>query len=178
MGQARAVDVAAAILERFDSLDTIKLQKLVYYAQAWHITWCGEPLFDDAVEAWDNGPVVRDLFHCHRGARAVSRLGRGSSAALPESAEGVLAFVLAYYGSDSGADLVLHVHEEAPWVDAYHGGGQNTVITPEAMREYYSSIELNDQSWLWRSGMYRQAEAAEAEAGGSLTEDELLDLLR
>lgn len=49
-------DVAAAILERTGPLDTFKLQKLVYYAQAWHLVWDNEPLFEEPIEA---GPEAR-----------------------------------------------------------------------------------------------------------------------
>lgn len=43
-------------------LDHMKLQKLVYYAHAWHLAIKGSPLFDDDIEAWPWGPVVRNLY--------------------------------------------------------------------------------------------------------------------
>ncbi len=44
------------------SLDQMKLQKLVYYAHAWHLAINNKPLFDDDIEAWPWGPVVRNLY--------------------------------------------------------------------------------------------------------------------
>lgn len=63
---------AAAVANEFLSLqdsdpghppiDHMKLQKLVYYAHAWHLAYQNAPLFDDDVEAWPWGPVVRNLY--------------------------------------------------------------------------------------------------------------------
>ena len=38
-----------------------KLEKLVYYAQAWHLARHQRPLFPETIEAWAQGPVVRHL---------------------------------------------------------------------------------------------------------------------
>lgn len=43
------------------------LQKLVYYSQAWHLVWEERRLFEEPIEAWVNGPVVRELYRRHRG---------------------------------------------------------------------------------------------------------------
>lgn len=51
-------DVAEYILEQHGEMTSMKLQKLVYYCQAWHLAWSDEPLFRESIEAWANGPVV------------------------------------------------------------------------------------------------------------------------
>ncbi len=48
--------------EKREPISPLKLQKLVYYAHAWHYTICGVPLFEEGIEAWMNGPVVPSLF--------------------------------------------------------------------------------------------------------------------
>ncbi len=68
-------DVAEYILQKLGPMPTWKLQKLVYYCQAWHIVWEDEVLFDEPVEAWANGPVVRKLYNRHRGQFRVSTVG-------------------------------------------------------------------------------------------------------
>ncbi len=65
--EIRVFDVAAYILEKKGIMSTMKLQKLVYYSQAWSMVWDEKPLFEENIEAWANGPVVRDLFYYHRG---------------------------------------------------------------------------------------------------------------
>ena len=60
-------DVAAYVLREAGAMSTVKLHKLVYYSQAWHLVWDEEPLFVEPIEAWANGPVVRALYDHHRG---------------------------------------------------------------------------------------------------------------
>ena len=54
-------DVAAMILNEQGAMTAMKLQKLVYYCQAWHLVWDEECLFPERIEAWANGPVVRAI---------------------------------------------------------------------------------------------------------------------
>lgn len=46
-----------------DSISPMKLQKLVYYAHGWYAGYTGKPLIDEAVEAWQYGPVIPSLYH-------------------------------------------------------------------------------------------------------------------
>lgn len=57
--------------------DQMKLQKLVYYAQAWHLAFFGRALFEEDIEAWPHGPVVRDLYIQFKkfGRDPITRLG-------------------------------------------------------------------------------------------------------
>ena len=48
-------------------MTAMKLEKLVYYSQAWSLAWDGEPLFNDDFQAWANGPVCPTLFYSHQG---------------------------------------------------------------------------------------------------------------
>ena len=45
-----------------DSLTHLKLQKLCYYAQGWHLALQGKPLFAARLEAWAHGPVAPVLY--------------------------------------------------------------------------------------------------------------------
>ena len=60
-------DVAAYILSRKGPMSAMKLQKLVYYCQAWSLVWDDAPLFREPIEAWANGPVCPPLWERHRG---------------------------------------------------------------------------------------------------------------
>ena len=42
---ANVFDVAQYILKKSGTLTTMKLQKLLYYSQAWSLAWDGVPLF-------------------------------------------------------------------------------------------------------------------------------------
>ena len=65
--KTRAVDVAEYILAQQGEMSAMKLHRLVYYCQAWHLAWSGRPLFDDEIQAWANGPVVVSLYELHKG---------------------------------------------------------------------------------------------------------------
>ena len=48
--------------EDMDRLCHLRLQKLLYYVQAWHLAARNKPLFGERIEAWTNGPVVKDVY--------------------------------------------------------------------------------------------------------------------
>lgn len=45
------------------ALSPMKLQKLMYYAQGWSLAIADRPLFDEQIEAWKWGPVIRSIYH-------------------------------------------------------------------------------------------------------------------
>lgn len=137
-------DVAAAIIERTGPIDTFKLQKLVYYCEAWHLVWESESLFDDRIEAWANGPVVRALYQKHRTRYIVDAWPDGTSSALtPAQLESIEA-VLGFYNRYKGFQLAELTHQEDPWLIARSGlaPGErgNVEITRESMRIYYEGL--------------------------------------
>ncbi len=149
---ATADDVAAAILELTGPLDTFKLQKLVYYSQAWHLVWEEEPLFEEPIEAWVGGPVVPDLYARHRGSFRVDRWQWGDSQRLTDEQRESVSAVVASYGRLSGRQLSRLTHNEAPWRDARGalGPGErgHSVIAPGAMQDYYSGIDQSEEATL------------------------------
>lgn len=56
------LDLQSADSGSYPRIDQMKLYKLVYYAQAWWLAQKGYPLFDEDIEAWPWGPVVRALY--------------------------------------------------------------------------------------------------------------------
>lgn len=142
---ATACDVAAYILEQRGSMTAMKLQKLVYYSQAWHLAWEEVPLFDDRIEAWANGPVVARLFREHRGKFEVSPgeiSGAGGNLTADERES--VDTVLLTYGDYEPFQLSELTHREAPWKDARKGMSPGergcSLIEPQAMLEYYSGL--------------------------------------
>src|SRR5687767_401361 len=81
-GMVSAHDVAAYILMEHGPLSAMKLQKLVYYSQAWSLVWDDRQLFREPVEAWANGPVVRELYERHRGQFELHEWPWGNAAVL------------------------------------------------------------------------------------------------
>lgn len=137
-------DVAAYILEKQGSMTTMKLQKLVYYAQAWALVWDERPLFKARVEAWASGPVVPALYRLHRGQFKVNRWPSGEPSKLTGTERETVDAVLGFYGPQSSHWLSDLTHQESPWIEAREGLGPgergSTEITHAAMAEYYSGL--------------------------------------
>ena len=135
-------DVAAYILRR-GSMTALKLQKLVYYCQAWSLVWDEKPLFPEKIEAWANGPVVRELYERHRGMFRVFKWD-GNPDALEDEEKETVDSVLKFYGKFSSQELSNMTHSEKPWRDAragMHSTERGDIeITHAAMAEYYSSL--------------------------------------
>ena len=139
-----ALDAAKYILRAAGPMTAMKLQKLVYYSQAWALVWDETPMFDEDIEAWANGPVVRELYEAHRGKFTVSSLSSGRIGALTDDNRDTIDAVLKHYGERSGQWLSDLTHLEAPWRDTRaglpDGSSSSRVIAHSAMAEYYSSL--------------------------------------
>ncbi len=142
---ATVYDVADYILAQCGAMSAMKLQKLVYYAQAWHLVWQEDALFPEQIEAWSHGPVVRELYDRHRGSfRLEGPMFGGDMSCLTPMQRSVIDKVLAFYGDKNPQWLSDLTHMEEPWRRAREGlaDGErgNRVISQESMLEYYSSL--------------------------------------
>ncbi len=141
---ATAHDVAAYILAQTGPMTAMKLQKLLYYSQAWSLVWDERPLFREPIQAWANGPVCPDVFRDHRGAFTVSEWPKGRPEALDPVGRETVDAVLAFYGDKPSQWLSDLTHRESPWRDAREGleAGErgSREITQAEMAEYYGSL--------------------------------------
>jgi uncharacterized phage-associated protein len=141
---ANVHDVAAYILEKQGRMPVMKLQKLVYYCQAWSLVWDEKPLFPERIEAWANGPVVPKLYQSHRGQFEVSKWAGGHPSVLSRRERETVDAVLKFYGEKTSQWLSDLTHQEPPWLNARHGLGPGErgayEISHAAMAEYYGSL--------------------------------------
>ena len=139
-------DVAKYILEKQGRMSTWKLQKLCYYAQAWHYTWTEKRLIKETFQAWRNGPVCPELFFVHKGLYMIdaSNLSQGDSAKLDYDEKDSVNVVLKDYGNLAPYDLRALTHLEAPWKNARgnlsEDANSEEEITLESMGKYYGSL--------------------------------------
>lgn len=131
-----AHDVADEIRRLKPNVGDTALQKLLYYAQGWHLAFTGEPMFAEAVMAWDMGPVVAELWADQKHGRP-----RPTPSELDDRARSTIEHVLRKYGSLTARDLVNLTHQEQPWRDAYRLRSrllrQHVAITHEAMERFF-----------------------------------------
>jgi len=163
-------DVAAYILRQHGPMTAMKLQKLVYYSQAWHLVWDEEPLFDDRIEAWANGPVTPALYRQHRGLFTLQPGDdiEGNPDVLTRSERDTVEVVLKSYGYLTAHQLSELTHSEDPWRSARAGlpvGARGNVeISQAAMAEFYDGL-TEDSASVSLSTEREQAEAGPGQAG-------------
>ena len=142
MGSVR--DVAQYILSKIGKTTTWKLQKLVYYTQAWHLVWDDEPLFDEEIQAWANGPVCPDLYNIHKGNFFISSVRGADYNRLRDNERETIDIVVDHYGKNTGQELSSLTHSERPWQEARKGliPGEmgDKPITHDSLSEYYGSL--------------------------------------
>ncbi|MBI3508813.1 MAG: DUF4065 domain-containing protein [Chlamydiia bacterium] len=146
------LDVAAYILQKQpkpEPLTTWKLQKLVYYCQAWSLVWDDRPLFHEKILAWANGPVVKELYVEHKGLFYVKKMAKGCTDRLSANQKDTISHVLEAYGDKPAQWLSDLTHMEAPWIEARKGlkpGERGKAeIQLSTMQEYYSGVALEGQ---------------------------------
>lgn len=144
---ADVFDVAKYILNRIGKdISTFKLQKLVYYSQAWSLVWDEKPLFPNKIFAWANGPVCKDLYEQHRGYFNINEktLIKGDASILTLPEKETIDTVIESYARFTGQELSNLTHTEMPWIKAREGlaigeRGERE-ISLDDMTDYYSGI--------------------------------------
>lgn len=147
---ATVLDVAEKIVEMRPLVrsDWTKLQKLVYYAQAWSLAWDGRPLFADPLQAWKNGPASPRLYakQCHE-----QNVFGGNPSALDSKAHATIEAVVEAFGDRPASWLSELAHRERPWLSARSGlpaeARGETVITHDSMRAWYGQFPIQPRSF-------------------------------
>jgi uncharacterized phage-associated protein len=137
-----AHDVAEELRRRLPDVGVLKLHKLLYYAQGWHLIWADRPLFREPIVAWVNGPVVRELWVDERHER-----GRPRPQGLDGDELRTIEYVVERYGRFSGKDLIRLTHAEDPWRDVSESDDPNVTANPtpeishDALRRWFERDE-------------------------------------
>ncbi|RKL65816.1 hypothetical protein CR203_18315 [Salipaludibacillus neizhouensis] len=142
-----ATDVARYFLH-LSSLNNIKvtplkLQKLVYFAQAWHLAIKEKELFKDKIEAWTHGPVVPSLYQEYKsyGFGTITPLHDIDSDKYKDEEEETFNLVWELYGEMDGKALENITHSEDPWIKAREGlslnDPSNNEITTVSLKDYF-----------------------------------------
>lgn len=138
-----ALDIAYKILKKACSSDegelisNLKLQKLLYYMQGFHLASFNTPLFDEDIEAWQYGPVVPSVYahFKHNGNGGIEY--NGDTIALPSKEEALFNEVYRVYGKFSAVGLMNMTHEEKPWKTTPTGVGN--VISHDKMKQFFKT---------------------------------------
>ena len=110
--------------EAGEAPSVLKVQKLLYYCQAWHLAIEKDSLFAGKFQAWVRGPVNREVYDRFSGKTMFSSLEEADishgfdKAAIPETQREVMDSVLEIYGKYSDTQLAEITHREKPWIEA------------------------------------------------------------
>jgi uncharacterized phage-associated protein len=157
----KAIEVSNIILTYFDYKGDLitnkKLQKLLYYVEAWSLVYHSS-LIDEDFEAWVHGPVVPEVYQVFKkfgyspikneyieGQSASEKFRKLlSSIKINQTQKDIFFAVLNKYGALSSFQLETLSHSEKPWLTARENQGpfdhSSTVISKVTMKEYYSSL--------------------------------------
>jgi uncharacterized phage-associated protein len=148
-----SIDLAKLILARKGPMPHLKLQKLLYYVEAWHLAFFQESIIGDDFKAWMHGPVSTKVWRAFKDSTspvfnkikisAAEARGALSCAKRTLAAEqlSLIYDVLKEYGGLNAYELEAMTHSEKPWVDARKGISPdeacNRDISKETMFRFY-----------------------------------------
>ena len=154
-GTVSATSLSYYILSYVPS-NQLKLQKLVYYSEGWHLAYFERPLIHEDFEAWIHGPVVRSMWDDYKKTKCnmltdlrlkdeYSEKIRAffSQTLNPQQIE-LLSDVIKEYGDKSSYHLEALSHSEPPWKEARNGyfpsERSEAIISKDTMKNYYQSL--------------------------------------
>jgi uncharacterized phage-associated protein len=150
MRNFKAIDIADWFIARSnrekkeefgEGISNLKLQKILYFAQAAKLSLDNEPLFDDEIYAWNYGPVINDVYHAHK-KHVNTPIKKPKGIEYTNFSNETSAFledVWQTFAKYSPAKLVEITHSHAPWKDTYDGT-KDKVITKETIKKYYKNV--------------------------------------
>lgn len=134
--------------EKNIDISNLKLQKLLYYAEAWSLVIRDQSLFAEDFEAWVHGPVVPIVFRRFKPYRW-NEIDEEVTPVADKALAAHLLEVLRAYGHLTPNQLERLSHSEQPWKDARGNldpiAASNEVISKQSMKEFYSTL-YDDQT--------------------------------
>lgn len=135
-----ALDIANKIisktdLEHGDTISNLKLQKMMYYQQGFHLAYFGTPLFDEDIVAWQYGPVVPSVYKEYKSFESNSISTSKEGISLSDDEEELFNNVYEEYNQFSAVALMKMTHEETPWKTTEI----NSVISRDKMAAFFKT---------------------------------------
>lgn len=136
----KALDIANKIisktdLEHGDTISNLKLQKMMYYQQGFHLAYFGTPLFDEDIVAWQYGPVVPSVYKEYKSFEFNSISTSKEGISLSDDEEELFNNVYEEYNQFSAVALMKMTHEESPWKTTEI----NSVISRDKMMAFFKT---------------------------------------
>lgn len=123
------------------SITHLKLQKILYYIQGTYLAETGDPLFEEPIEAWTYGPVIRDVY-VHFVSNGALSLHVDPHVEIPKlgiSDRMIVDRVLEDKLKYTASELVGATHHEMPWKEHAQEvkKGDKPIILNDSIRKYF-----------------------------------------
>lgn len=127
-------------------LSILKIQKLLYYAQGYYLALYDKPLFNDEIEAWEHGPVVRSVYFKFKKEVKDGKfiptdkwaMRNNEKNNLGEKEKELINEVFNLMGQYSAWRLRDMTHNETPWLETYKKN-QKVIISQELIKSYFKN---------------------------------------
>lgn len=118
-------------------LTPLRLQKLLYFCQGYYLALFDEPLFREPIEAWANGPVVRDVWERFQGnAHGITPEVAGEAdERVTETQRAFLEMIWQEFSQLPPAKLIEMTRQEPAWKEARSGRSAEEPSTVPLSRE-------------------------------------------
>lgn len=117
-----------------EGISNLKLQKLCYYAQGFHLAIFNTPLFNEEIEAWAHGPVVPELYHRFKVFGSGSITPENYPVYLTHQQSQLIDEVYTVFGQYSAWKLRNMTHDEPTWANHERDAD---IIPKHEMQEYF-----------------------------------------
>lgn len=142
--------IISRIRQAGGELNLLKLQKLLYYVQAWHLAFYGRALFPGRFQAWVHGPVSREVYDRFRATKMLYSIVSDADITpgfderrIPDADRHHINTILETYAPYSAIQLEEMTHLEEPWIKARGNTAPSerceTLIDEQTMATYYAS---------------------------------------
>lgn len=140
------IDIANKLLLKTEEVSNgeelmtnMKLQKMLYYQQGFHLAYFGTPLFDDDLEAWMYGPVVPSVYFKYKDNKkeGIKPNKEIQFEFNDKKEEALFNEVFRVYGVYSALGLMNMTHSEMPWKTTDTGEGN--IISKSKIKAFFKS---------------------------------------
>lgn len=120
-----------------DNISNLKLQKLLYYCQGFHLALYGSKFFEEDLYAWQYGPVVPPVYHAYKenGSDIIFPNLDFDTTILSTEQNELIDEIYSVYGQLSALKLMNMTHQELPWITTEIG----QIISDEKMIRFFKT---------------------------------------
>lgn len=133
-------DKASSLARKYgikpEFITNLKIQKLLYYVQAYSLLIFNKPAFKEKILAWSYGPVVYEVYQEYKNNHANEIETRYDLEEVSDGLQKIIDMVIENYGSVEANELIRFTHEEDPW----RNSKLNSEIDINSIKEYFNRI--------------------------------------